>query len=243
MPNFINLPPLTEDGDVHVVVETPRGSSAKFAYDPKLETFILSKSLLTGLTYPHDWGFVPSTIADDGDPLDIMVIHDAATFPGIVLTCRIVGILQIGRRANEGLSGTTACSQYPGARTRSRACAMSGTSQGRFGKSLRSSSSQPTSLRTKNWRSSGGKAPRSRRRRSRTAPRIFRRTARSSTQHQRRNNQAARNRCLRKPSASFARQLRSSASTAASSGLKLSTPRRSSLSAFDLSSRTRLPSM
>jgi inorganic pyrophosphatase len=70
MPNFLNLPPFTEDGDVRVVVETPRGSRAKFAYDPKLETFILSKSLLTGLTYPHDWGFVPSTKADDGDPLD-----------------------------------------------------------------------------------------------------------------------------------------------------------------------------
>ena len=68
MPNFINLPPFTEDGDVHVVVETPRGSRAKFAYDAKLETFILSKSLLTGLTYPHDWSFVPSTKADDGDP-------------------------------------------------------------------------------------------------------------------------------------------------------------------------------
>jgi Inorganic pyrophosphatase len=102
MPNFINLPPFTEDGDVHVVVETPRGSRAKFAYDPKLETFILSKSLLTGLTYPHDWGFVPSTKADDGDPLDIMVIHDAATFPGIVLTCRIIGILQIEQKQREG---------------------------------------------------------------------------------------------------------------------------------------------
>jgi inorganic pyrophosphatase len=101
LPNFLNLPPFTEDGDVHVVVETPRGSRAKFAYDPKLETFILSKSLLTGLTYPHDWGFVPSTKADDGDPLDIMVIHDAATFPGIVLimTCRVIGILQIEQKS------------------------------------------------------------------------------------------------------------------------------------------------
>jgi inorganic pyrophosphatase len=99
MPNFINLPLFTEDGDVHVVVETPRGSRAKFAYDPKLETFVLSKSLLTGLTYPHDWGFMPSTKADDGDPLDIMVIHDAATFPGVVLTCRIIGILQIEQKS------------------------------------------------------------------------------------------------------------------------------------------------
>ena len=99
MPHFLNLPPFTEDGDVRVVVETPRGSRAKFAYDPKLETFILSKSLLTGLTYPHDWGFVPSTKADDGDPLDIMVIHDAATFPGIVLTCRVLGVLQIEQKS------------------------------------------------------------------------------------------------------------------------------------------------
>ena len=54
MPNFINLPPFAEDGAVHVVIETPRGSRAKFAYNPKLETFTLTKSLLVGLTYPHD---------------------------------------------------------------------------------------------------------------------------------------------------------------------------------------------
>jgi inorganic pyrophosphatase len=61
---------------------------------PKLDSFSFSKSLLTGLTYPHDWGFVPSTKADDDDPLDIMVVHDAATFPGIVMTCRVIGILE-----------------------------------------------------------------------------------------------------------------------------------------------------
>ena len=99
MPNLVNLSPFTEGGDAQVVVETPRGSRAKFSYDPKLETFTLSKSLLAGLTYPHDWGFVPSTKADDGDPLDIMVVHDAATFPGIVLTCRIIGILQIEQKS------------------------------------------------------------------------------------------------------------------------------------------------
>src|ERR1700750_1337394 len=99
MPSLTNLPPFTEDGDVHVSVETPRGSRAKFAYDPKLEPFTLRKSLLTGLTYPHDWGFVPSTKADDGDPLDIMVIHDAATFPGLVVVCRVIGVLQIEQKS------------------------------------------------------------------------------------------------------------------------------------------------
>src|SRR3954469_6338073 len=99
MPNFFNLPPFTDGGDLYVVVETPRGSRAKFAYDPRLESFALSKFLLTGLTYPNDWGFVPSTKADDGDPLDIMVIHDAATFPGLVVTCRLIGILQIEQKS------------------------------------------------------------------------------------------------------------------------------------------------
>jgi inorganic pyrophosphatase len=95
MPNFINLPLFTEDGDVHVVVETPRGSRVKLSFDPKLETFTLAKSLLTGLTYPHDWGFVPSTKADDGDPIDVMLIHDAATFPGLVVASKVIGILLV----------------------------------------------------------------------------------------------------------------------------------------------------
>jgi inorganic pyrophosphatase len=98
MPNLVNLPLLAEDGSVNVVIETPRGSRAKLAYDPKLGTFVLRKSLLTGLTYPHDRGFVPSTKADDGDPLDVMVIHDAATFPGLVVICRVIGILQVEQK-------------------------------------------------------------------------------------------------------------------------------------------------
>ena len=99
MPNLIRLPPFSDDGDVRVVIETPRGSRAKFRYDPELQIFTLSKSLLVGLTYPHDWGFVPSTKAEDGDPIDIMVIHDAATSPGLVLTCRVIGVLQIEQKS------------------------------------------------------------------------------------------------------------------------------------------------
>jgi len=99
MPNFFNLPTFTDARDVHVVIETPRGSHVKFAYDAKLKTFVLRKSLLTGLTYPHDWGFAPSTTADDGDPLDVMVIHDGTTFPGVVVICRPIGILRIEQKS------------------------------------------------------------------------------------------------------------------------------------------------
>jgi inorganic pyrophosphatase len=99
MPNFFSLPLFTEDGDIHTVVETPRGSHVKFAYDPKLKAFVLRKSLLAGLTYPHDWGFAPSTKADDGDPLDVMVIHDGTTYPGVVVICRVIGILQIEQKS------------------------------------------------------------------------------------------------------------------------------------------------
>ena len=94
MPNLARLPTWAEDELVHVVVETPRGARAKLTFDPELETFVLSKSLMLGLSYPYDWGFIPSTRAEDGDPLDAMVIHDAATTPGLVLRCKLIGVLQ-----------------------------------------------------------------------------------------------------------------------------------------------------
>jgi len=100
MTNLMKFPTFNnDDGSVHVVVETPRGSRAKLDYDPKLKTFTLSKSLLAGLTYPYDWGFVPRTKAEDGDALDVMVLHDAATFPGLVLTCKVIGVLQVKQRS------------------------------------------------------------------------------------------------------------------------------------------------
>ena len=95
MPNLARLPTWAGNELVHVVVETPRGARAKLTFDPGLKTFVLSKSLMLGLSYPYDWGFIPSTRAEDGDPLDAMVIHDAATTPGLVLRCKIIGVLQM----------------------------------------------------------------------------------------------------------------------------------------------------
>lgn len=77
------------------MVETPRGSRAKLKFEPKLRAFTLSKPLLAGLTYPYDWGFIPSTKAPDGDPFDVLIIHDAATYPGLVLLCKAIGILEV----------------------------------------------------------------------------------------------------------------------------------------------------
>jgi inorganic pyrophosphatase len=92
MTNYLKFPTWADSGHVHAVVETPRGSRAKLEFDPKLGAFTLAKPLLAGLTYPYDWGFIPSTKAEDGDPLDVLIIHDAATYPGLVLTCKPIGV-------------------------------------------------------------------------------------------------------------------------------------------------------
>src|SRR3954469_1032647 len=95
MANLLKLPARNDDGDIHVVVETPRGSAAKLEFDPELQVFTLSKALILGLTYPYDWGFIPSTKGDDGDPIDVLVLHDAATAPGLVLKCKMIGVLEV----------------------------------------------------------------------------------------------------------------------------------------------------
>lgn len=95
MTDLAKLPTWADKEMIYAVVETPRGSRAKFVFDQKLKVFTLSKPLLVGLTYPYDWGFIPSTKAEDGDPLDVLIIHDAATHPGIVLQCKPIGILEV----------------------------------------------------------------------------------------------------------------------------------------------------
>ena len=99
MTDFTKLPTWADKRHIYAVVETPRGSRCKLEFDPKLRAFTLAKPLLAGLTYPYDWGFLPRTKGQDGDPLDVMVLHDAATFPGLVLICKIIGVLQVEQRS------------------------------------------------------------------------------------------------------------------------------------------------
>jgi len=99
MTNFSKLPTWADEQHINTVVETPRGSSCKLEFDPDLRAFTLAKPLMVGLTYPYDWGFIPSTKADDGDPLDVLIIHDAQTYPGVVLRCKPIGILELTQKS------------------------------------------------------------------------------------------------------------------------------------------------
>src|SRR2546421_8143176 len=79
---------------LRVVVETPKGSRNKFAFDPDQHLFKLKKVLPTGMAFPYDFGFVPSTEAEDGDPIDVLVLMDEPAFPGCVLKCRPIGVIE-----------------------------------------------------------------------------------------------------------------------------------------------------
>src|SRR5262245_41531382 len=93
--DLASLSTFVDDESIQVVIESPRGSTSKFKYDAARGVMTLSRPLTSGLAYPHDWGFVPSTHAPDGDPLDCMVMWDGRSYPGVVLTCRSIGVLRV----------------------------------------------------------------------------------------------------------------------------------------------------
>ena len=96
------LPAFAHDDVFHVVVESPRGSSIKLKHDPELDVFGLSRPLPLGLVYPCDWGFVPSTKGPDGDPIDAAVWWDVSTFPGVVIECRALAVIEIEQKVPDG---------------------------------------------------------------------------------------------------------------------------------------------
>lgn len=88
------LPPLDGTDRIQVIVETPKGSRNKYAFDPLQRVFGMKRVLPAGMAFPYDFGFVPSTKAEDGDPTDVLVLMDEAAFPGCLLKCRIIGIIE-----------------------------------------------------------------------------------------------------------------------------------------------------
>ena len=86
-------PAFTGKDNIHAVIETPRDSRNKYTYDKRSGMFFLKKCLPAGLSFPLDFGFIPNTIAEDGDPMDVLVFMEEPGFPGCILECRVVGIL------------------------------------------------------------------------------------------------------------------------------------------------------
>lgn len=89
------------DGDgpgedsVEVIVEIPKGSRNKYEYDPERGRFVLDRMLFSSMHYPTDYGFIPETLARDGDPMDALVIVGEATFPGCAIESRPVGVFHM----------------------------------------------------------------------------------------------------------------------------------------------------
>jgi inorganic pyrophosphatase len=96
------LKPVVKDDKqiVRVVIETPQGSRNKYAFDQKERMFEVKKVLPAGMVFPYSFGFVPSTLADDGDPVDVLVLMDEPAFPGCVVKCRLVGVIE-GEQENK----------------------------------------------------------------------------------------------------------------------------------------------
>ena len=80
---------------VTCVIEVPRNSTNKYEYDPERGIFFLDRVLYSAMHYPGDYGFIPGTLAEDGDPVDVLVLTNYPTYPGIVLRARPLAFLEM----------------------------------------------------------------------------------------------------------------------------------------------------
>jgi inorganic pyrophosphatase len=93
---WASLPPGPQVPEViHVLVEIPKGSRNKFEYDKHLGVFRLDRVLYSPLHYPGDYGLIPQTLAEDGDPLDVLVMVSEPTFVGCVIRARPLGLFRM----------------------------------------------------------------------------------------------------------------------------------------------------
>jgi inorganic pyrophosphatase len=103
--HFEKIPTFPDDADdryvVHAIIETPRNIRHKFALEAKYGIFRLSSTIAEGLEWPYDYGFIPQTLGDDGDPLDVLYLNDEPTFCGCLVQARIIGIIHLKKNGEE----------------------------------------------------------------------------------------------------------------------------------------------
>ena len=100
--NLLHLAPFHDDEELNVVDETPKGSRNKYEYDEQLGLFKLGGVLTSGASFPFDFGFVPSTVGGDGDPLDVLVLMDEPAFAGCLVHTRLVGVIEAEQTEHDG---------------------------------------------------------------------------------------------------------------------------------------------
>jgi inorganic pyrophosphatase len=81
--------------DVYVLIEIPKDSSIKYELDKESGAVFVDRVLYTAMYYPFNYGFIPNTLADDGDPVDVLVISEWAAVPGSVIRARVIGMLEM----------------------------------------------------------------------------------------------------------------------------------------------------
>jgi inorganic pyrophosphatase len=107
------LPAVDPDsGRLNVVVDTPKGSRNKYKFDEQHGQWRLSKVLPQGLSFPYDFGFLPSTRGDDGDPVNVLLLMDEAAFPGCVVPARLIGVLDSAAASGPTTPGATSTSTW-----------------------------------------------------------------------------------------------------------------------------------
>ena len=102
MASIDKLRPSEGRDELRIVIESPAGATNKIKWEPKLGLFVVSRPLPLGQAYPHDWGFVPGTRAQDGDPLDALALSEGTTYPGLVIRTRPIGVVLLEQNAEKG---------------------------------------------------------------------------------------------------------------------------------------------
>jgi inorganic pyrophosphatase len=103
VPRLSDLDPIDAANDcINVVIETPKGARTKLAYDPDRGAFVVKKVLPEGMSFPFDFGFIPSTLSDDGDPLDVLVLMDDPVPVATVVPSRLIGVIEAIQTEKDG---------------------------------------------------------------------------------------------------------------------------------------------